>query len=184
MKDALDVHRTLLEHETAHRIIQLRRQVATADELPEMLGVPKRCCLIVRMYETDGWLAALIVHAGRVPSAPAVAAATAARKIIPASTDLVNTVTGYAAGLVSPVLLPSSVRVLIDQRVVNGSGTHDEVYTATGGSGTALCIRAVDLFACSGARPVVASVPVPSQATRPPLPLQRSGRAPPEPHLR
>ena len=65
----------------------------------------------------------------------------------PASGEVVNQVTDFAAGLVSPVLLPDDVIVLADSCV----GLHEVVYTATGDGGTVLGIPARWLLTTSRA---------------------------------
>lgn len=154
MKDALDIHRMLLERELRHEIIRLRRIVLSADELPDTLGLPCERCISVRMYDVDGRLTAVVVRAKETPPTLTLLSATGAREVRPASPDVVNVITDYAAGLVAPLLLPTGVQVLIDRRIVDDMDADDVVYTPTGDSGTALGIRTCDLVALSGARPV------------------------------
>ena len=149
MKDALAIHRVLLERETLHEIVRLPRAIANADELPKALGLPAKHCLATHVYLVDPaphgeqHLAAVVVTAGVRPKA-----------VRPAAPDVVNAATEYAAGLVAPLLLPESMPVLIEQRVIDSLDVDDVVYTATGEPRTALGIRALDLFALSGAKPV------------------------------
>ena len=42
MKDALDVHRSLLAREVPHEVIRLPRLVLSADEIPDAIGPPGR----------------------------------------------------------------------------------------------------------------------------------------------
>ncbi|MDL4773454.1 MULTISPECIES: aminoacyl-tRNA deacylase [Thermomonosporaceae] len=160
MKDALAIHRTLLEHETVHEIVRLPIAIAHADELPRALGLPAERCLVTRVYACNDvhrglrFLAGVIVAAGVRPPADAVRHALGARLIRPARPDLVNSVTEYAAGLVCPLLLPETMPLLIDQRLVDGLRADEVAYTATGEASTALGIRALDLSALSGAKPV------------------------------
>jgi prolyl-tRNA editing enzyme YbaK/EbsC (Cys-tRNA(Pro) deacylase) len=160
MKDALAIHRMLLERETLHEIVRLPRAIANADELPKVLGLPAKHCLATRVYLVDPapqgerHLAAVVVTAGVKPKAESLLAPLGAKAVRPAVPNVVNAVTEYAAGLVAPVLLPESMPVLIEQRVIDGLHVDDVVYTATGEPRTALGIRALDLFALSGAKPV------------------------------
>ncbi|MGH3319702.1 MAG: YbaK/EbsC family protein [Streptosporangiaceae bacterium] len=170
MRDVLDIHRMLLEDETHHEIVRLRRVIASSDELPEVLGLPERQCLAVRVYAADKRLVALAVRAGDHPSLPALRAAAGARRVRPAAPHVVNSVTDYAAGLVAPVLLPDRVEPLIDSRIVDEAGAADVVYVPTGDGGTALGIRVVDLAAVSGARPIALTLPAH-------VPRQRMGQA-------
>lgn len=160
MKDALTIHRALLERETLHEIVRLPAAIANADELPRSLGLPAGRCLVTRVYACNDvhrgsrFLVGVIVPAGVRPPAERVRLAVGARLIRPARPDLVNTVTEYAAGLVCPLLLPESMPLLIDEETVGELPVDDVVYTATGEASTALGIRALDLFALSGAKPV------------------------------
>lgn len=153
MKDALDIHRSLLAQERRHRIVRLPRPVVSADELPDALSLPRRQCLVTRTYEAGGGLLAFLVHAGRTPPIVAVLDAASVREARPAPPDLVNSATDYAADLVAPLLLPPRVRLFIDRRTAEETDPADVVYTATGDSGTALSIRMGDLLELSGAAP-------------------------------
>ncbi|GAA2618188.1 YbaK/EbsC family protein [Actinomadura fulvescens] len=160
MKDALTIHRALLERETLHEIVRLPIAIAHADELPKALGLPAGRCLVTRVYACNDvhrgqrFLAGVIVPAGVRPPAEQIRLAVGARLIRPARPDLVNTVTDYAAGLVCPLLLPDSMPLLIGEHTIGELPVDDVVYTATGEASTALGIRALDLFALSGAKPV------------------------------
>ncbi|WP_395111087.1 aminoacyl-tRNA deacylase [Actinomadura sp. SCN-SB] len=160
MKDALTIHRALLEREIQHEIVRLPIAISRSGELPGALGLPSERCLATRVfacndvYRSRRFLTAAIVPAGSEPSAEAARLAVSARLIRPARADLINTVTEYAADLVCPLLLPDSVRVLIDRTLVESLPVDDVVYTATGEPSTALGIRALDLFALSRAEPV------------------------------
>jgi prolyl-tRNA editing enzyme YbaK/EbsC (Cys-tRNA(Pro) deacylase) len=136
MKDALDVHRSLLAREVPHEIVRLPRPVATADEIPAASGLPPQRCVAVRIYHADDNIVATLVRAGDLPHPGAVLAALGARTLRPASGEVVNRVTDFAASLVSPVLIPESIPVLADSCV----GLHEVVYAATGDGGTVLGI--------------------------------------------
>lgn len=147
MKDALDVHRWLLAREIPHEIVRLPRLVLSADEVPDVLGLPRHRCVSVRVYTIDDRLAAVLVRAGDLPHPGAVLAAFGARSLRAASPDTINRVTDFAAPLVSPVLLPDDVPVLADACV----GHVDVVYTPTGDGGTVLGISTRWLFSATGA---------------------------------
>jgi prolyl-tRNA editing enzyme YbaK/EbsC (Cys-tRNA(Pro) deacylase) len=160
MKDALAIHRVLLERETLHEIVRLPSAITNAEDLPGA-GLPAKNCLATRVYaftgaetRTSGYLAAVIVSVGSVIGTEPVRLALGARAVRPATADLVNTVTDFAANLVCPLLLPESVTVLIDRRIVHRLSGDDVIYTPTGENCTALGIRAADFYAASGARPV------------------------------
>jgi prolyl-tRNA editing enzyme YbaK/EbsC (Cys-tRNA(Pro) deacylase) len=160
MKDALAIHRMLLERETLHEIVRLPSTITNAEDLPGA-GLPAERCLATHVFSftagegrTTGDLAAVIVLVGSTISTEPVRRALGARSVHPAATDVVNSVTDFAAGLVCPLLLPASTAVLIDQVVTRRLRGDDVVYTATGEHGTALGIRARDLYAASGAVPV------------------------------
>jgi prolyl-tRNA editing enzyme YbaK/EbsC (Cys-tRNA(Pro) deacylase) len=175
MKDALAIHRMLLERETLHEIVRLPSPITSADDLPKA-GLPSGRCLATRVYTvttrtsltTRGHrLAAVIVLAGATISIEPVRLALGARTLRPADADQINSVTDFAAALVCPLLLPDSMSVLIDRWITDRLHDDDVVYTATGESWTALGIRAADLCSASGARPVdlapavTTTVPVP-----------------------
>jgi prolyl-tRNA editing enzyme YbaK/EbsC (Cys-tRNA(Pro) deacylase) len=161
MKDALAIHRMLLERETLHEIVRLPRAITHADELPEVLGLPARRCLATRVYAfstTSGvqrFLAAVVVEAGFQPPSESLRLALGARSVRPAPAALVNNATEYAADLVAPLLLPKTVEILIDQRILDVSHQDVVAYTATGEPYTALGIRTLDLWTLSGAQPVI-----------------------------
>ena len=136
MKDALDVHRSLLAREVPHEVVRLPRLVLSADEIPDALGLPRERCVAVRVYHVDDHLAAVIVRAGELPHPGAVLAALGARTLRPAQSDVVNQATDFAAPLVSPVLLPEEITVLADACV----GHVEVVYAPTGDGGTVLGI--------------------------------------------
>lgn len=160
MKDALAIHRMLLERETLHEIVRLPRAISNADELPKALGLPAKHCLATRVYEVDPatlgerYLAAVVVTAGVRPKADHLLAPLGARTVRPALADAVNAATAYAAELVAPLLLPEDMPILIEQRAIDTLHVDNVVYTTTGESRTALGIRALDLFALCGGKPV------------------------------
>lgn len=179
MKDALTLHRALLEWEAVHEIVRLPIGIAHADELPKALGLPADRCLVTRVFACDDsgpddarpgrrFLTGVIVRAGDRPPAESVRRAMGARRIGPARADLVNAVTEYAAGLVCPLLLPESMPLLIDRRLVDGPPGPGVVYTPTGEPSTALGIRGPDLAALCQAEPVDLGAPagVPAPAPR------------------
>src|SRR3954454_7689095 len=93
MKDALDVHRSLLAAEVPHEVVRLPRIVLSADEIPDVLGLPAARCVAVRLYRADDRLAAVIVRAGDHPHPGAVLDALGARRLRSAPHELVNEVT-------------------------------------------------------------------------------------------
>jgi prolyl-tRNA editing enzyme YbaK/EbsC (Cys-tRNA(Pro) deacylase) len=156
MKDALDVHRSLLAREIPHEVIRLPRVVLSADEIPDALGLPPERCVAVRLYRADNQMAGVIVRVGATPHPGGMLAALGARtlRIMPA--EEVNSLTDFAAPLVSPVLLPDSVRVVADACI----GHTDVVYAPTGDSGTVLGISSRWLLTAS--RAVVAELCLPA----------------------
>jgi prolyl-tRNA editing enzyme YbaK/EbsC (Cys-tRNA(Pro) deacylase) len=159
MKDALDVHRSLLAREVPHEIVRLPRLALSADEVPEVLDLPAEQCVAVRLYQVDDRVAAVIVRAGDQPHPGALLAALGARSLRSMRPADVNAVTDFAATLVCPVLLPESVTVLADACV----GHSDVVYAPTGDSGTVLGISSRWLLTASRAR--VAELCAPSSPT-------------------
>ncbi|MFB4304939.1 aminoacyl-tRNA deacylase [Actinomadura sp. GTD37] len=174
MKDALAIHRALLEWETVHEIVRLPVAVAHADELPKALGLPAKRCLVTRVYSCDDarrgrrFLTGVIVPAGERPPMEAVRRSVGARTVRPAHPDVVNAATEYAAGLVCPLLLPDTMPLLLDHRLADGLDGDGVVYTATGEASTALGIRAGSLYALCHAKPIDPLVP-------PPLPAPADG---------
>ncbi|MCQ0017650.1 hypothetical protein [Actinomadura madurae] len=53
MKDALVIHRALLEWEAVHEIVRLPVAMGNADELPKALGLPADRCLVTRVYSCE-----------------------------------------------------------------------------------------------------------------------------------
>jgi len=159
MLDALDVHRSLLAREVPHEVVRLPRLVLSADEIPEVMGLPADRCIAVRLYLADDQPVAVIVRAGDTPHPGAVLAAVGARSLRAARPDDVNMLTDFAASLVSPVLLPESMTVLADSCV----GHADVVYAPTGDGGTALGIASRWLLTAS--RAAVTELCVPSSPT-------------------
>jgi Cys-tRNA(Pro)/Cys-tRNA(Cys) deacylase len=158
LQDALGVHRILLERDVAHEVVRLPRPVQTADELPDVLGLPSASCAVVRCYVAGDLgdprvptvLHAVVVPAGAHPPAAALSAALATPAVREATPAEINAATDCAARLVTAVALPVEVPVLVDA-ALDTSGT---IYTATGESGTALAFRGADLPAVTGGRVV------------------------------
>jgi len=169
VNDALAIHRDLLTRGVAHEIVRLRRVILSADDLPDALDLPAERCVAVRMYEADHRLAAACVPAGATVAPSALLAATGARRIGIAPVDRINQDTQFAAGLVSPVLLPESVWLFLDSTLASA----EVLYTATGESGTALGIHTADLLKLTRARvgPLLASVTLGTPASADPLTL-------------
>lgn len=159
MKDALDVHRSLLEREIPHEVVRLPRLVLSADEIPEVLDLPRQRCVAVRIYHCDERLIAVIVRAAELPHPGAVLAAIRGRSLRLAEPDVINDATDFAAPLVCPILLPDGMPVLADACV----GHVDVVYAPTGDGGTALGIATRDLLTHS--RAVVAELCLPASPT-------------------
>jgi Cys-tRNA(Pro)/Cys-tRNA(Cys) deacylase len=157
MINALTLHHLLIESGTHHEIVHLPRAISSADQLPEVLRLPARRCLAVRMYDVGGVLTAVIVHAGSTPCHDALREVTGSRRVGPVDGGLVNSVTGYSAELVAPLALPPSIEVYADEAVLRDIDHDLVVYTATGESGTALGIRLLDLFSLFDAKPVALS---------------------------
>jgi len=160
MKDALDVHRSLLAREIPHEIVRLPRPVASADEIPDALGLASQRCVVVRMYVADDRPVAVIVRAGTTPHPGAVLAAARSRALRSARPELVNELTDFAAPLVSPLLLPDSVLVLADACV----GHTEVVYAPTGDTGTAVGIASRWLLTASRAAVTELCLPEPPAA--------------------
>ena len=169
MINALTLHHLLIESGTQHEIVHLPRAVSSADQLPEVLRLPTRRCLAVRMYDVGGVLTAVIVRAGSAPSPEALREVTGSRCVKPLRGDLVNSVTGYAAELVAPLALPPGIEVYADEAVVRDVDHDVVVYTATGESCTALGIRLLDLFTLLDAKPAALCEP---RETAPRIPAQ------------
>jgi Cys-tRNA(Pro)/Cys-tRNA(Cys) deacylase len=151
VRGALDVHRELLARDVPHEVVRLPVRLASADDLPAVLGL-EHGCVTVRCYlvERSGRcsFAAVLVPAGAVPFPEALLDALSARTVRPARPEQVNATTDYAAGLVCPVGLPPEVEVLADEALAQSS----TCYTALGEGGVALGIRTPDLLEVVGAR--------------------------------
>ncbi|GAA3213236.1 hypothetical protein [Actinocorallia longicatena] len=166
MKDALAIHRSLLDLEIQHEIIRLPSVISHADELPRVLGLAANRCLVTRMY----WfgrhdLVAAIVPAGTRPPYEAVRSGLGTPRLIrEAPSDAVNKITDYVAELVAPLLLPDRMPILVDQELMDVLDVDDVVYTATGEGSTALGIRSFDLWSLTGAKPCTLTGPLRSSA--------------------
>jgi prolyl-tRNA editing enzyme YbaK/EbsC (Cys-tRNA(Pro) deacylase) len=154
VRGALDVHRELLARDVPHEVVRLASRLASADDLPAVLGL-EHGCVAVRCYlvERSGRcaFAAVLVPAGAVPDPQALLDALAARSVRPARPAQVNATTDSAAGLVSPVGLPPDVEVLADAALERSPTS----YCALGEGGVALGIRTADLLLVTGARTAV-----------------------------
>jgi Cys-tRNA(Pro)/Cys-tRNA(Cys) deacylase len=142
MKGPLDINRDLLAVGVPHEIVRLPRPIATAEELPEVLGLPAASCVSVHLYDADGTLYALALPAGAPVRPSILARALGVPAVRPADVDTVNAVTDFCAPLVAPVSLPDNVRLVVDAAL----GLTDILYAATGESGTVLKIRSHDLL--------------------------------------
>ncbi|NUP03590.1 MAG: hypothetical protein HOV96_00280 [Nonomuraea sp.] len=148
MKDALAIHRWLLAHQVHHEIVRLPRPMTCAEELPETVSAAPERCVVVTLFEVatriDSEVVVAVVSTAAAPPRPgAVGGLLGVRQVRPAPAFLVNSATDYADGLVCPLLLPDSLPVLIDDRLV---ADDEPVFAATGERHTALCLRALDLL--------------------------------------
>jgi Cys-tRNA(Pro)/Cys-tRNA(Cys) deacylase len=148
MKDALAIHRWLLAHQVHHEIVRLPRPMTCADELPETVSAPPERCLVVTVFDVatrigNEVVVAVVSTAAAPPRPGAVGGLLGVRQVRPAPSFQVNSATDYADGLVSPLLLPESLPVFIDDRL---RADDDPVFIATGERHTALCLKALDLL--------------------------------------
>lgn len=160
MKGTLDVHCELLGRNVRHEILRLPRMVLTADEIPDVLGVPARECLAVRGYDADGLLIGLLLPVDVEPDLAALRIVLHAHRVRAAEPAVVNAVTDYAAGLVPPLPLPDRVVLLADPGLLH----RGVVYTPTGDVGTVLGIESTQLL--DAARPRLVEVTGANTATR------------------
>lgn len=156
MKDALAVHRRLLEREIGHEIVRLRTTALTADDLPGALGVSRDRCVATQLFLTDpgGRATAVLTRPGDHAPMAALRAATGARHLRLAGPYRINALTDFAAGLICPILLPPTIGVFIDRRILARVPGTDIVYTPTGEKRTGLAIAMEDLVASCGAVPI------------------------------
>lgn len=160
MLGPLDVHRWLLERSVPHEMVQLRRGLASDDDLPDVLGLPSEQCAVVRVLAVDGHdssagtsavaFVAALVPAGTWPSPSLLAAALSVVSLRRATSAETSAATDFAATLTSPVGLPGGIRLLVD----SGLTRQSVLYAATGAPRVALGIRTADLLAASGTTPV------------------------------
>lgn len=151
VKDALDIHRELLSRDVPHEIIRLPRTIGSAEEIPEVTGLPASQCASVRFYlVNERTLVATLTPAGQAPRPGAVLEAVGGVTVELAGADVVNQRTDYAAHLPGPLLLPPDVAVLVDRRLADTL----VVYAPTGDAGTLLGIGTAELIAATGARVV------------------------------
>ncbi|MGW0806197.1 aminoacyl-tRNA deacylase [Nonomuraea sp. NPDC002799] len=148
MKDALAIHRWLLAHQVHHEIVRLPRPMTCAEELPETVSAAPVRCLMVTVLEVATRIGREVVIAvtstvAAPPRPEAVKALLGARHVRPAPANVVNAATDYADGLVCPLLLPESLPMFIDDRLLTDT---EPIFTATGERHTALSLRALDLL--------------------------------------
>ncbi|MEU8246342.1 YbaK/EbsC family protein [Nonomuraea sp. NPDC048916] len=162
MKDALAIHRRLLAHQVHHEIVRLPRPMTHADELPEMISAAPERCVAVTVFEVTarvGTEVVAVVSTVAAPPRPGVLCwLLGARDVRPAPAFLVNSTTDYAAGLVSPLLLPDELPVLIDERLRSDT---DPIFIATGERHTAISLRALDLLTLLPGKSVDLRIPRP-----------------------
>ncbi|MEU0564173.1 YbaK/EbsC family protein [Nonomuraea sp. NPDC005983] len=168
MKDALAIHRWLLAHQVHHEIVRLPRPMTCAEELPETISAAPARCVAVTVFEvaTRVGREAVVAVVSTVADPPppgAVGALLGARKVRPAPAFLVNSATDYAAGLVSPLLLPQPLPVLIDRRL---RPDKEPIFMPTGERHTALTMSALDLLTLVPGKPVDLHAPRPRGARR------------------
>ncbi|MEV4217444.1 YbaK/EbsC family protein [Nonomuraea sp. NPDC049725] len=149
MKDALAIHRWLLTHQVHHEIVRLPRPMTRAEELPGAIPAAPERCVAVTVFEVAPrvgreFVVAVVSTVATPPPSGAVGGLLGVRNVRPAPAHLVNAATDYAAGLVSPLLLPEDLPVLVDDRL---DADTEPVHTATGDRHTALTLRALDLLA-------------------------------------
>jgi Cys-tRNA(Pro)/Cys-tRNA(Cys) deacylase len=172
MRDALSVHRVLLERGVEHEVVRLPRPLQTADDLPEVLGLPATSCAVVRCYvvapgsglataagdHAGRALHAVVVPAGRHPLPGMLQSALRIGEVREATSAEINRATDCAARLVTAVGLPTAVTVLVDAAL----DTEGTLWTPTGESGTAVALHGADLPAVTGGRVVaLTSAPPP-----------------------
>ncbi|GAB3276638.1 hypothetical protein GCM10027589_02280 [Actinocorallia lasiicapitis] len=166
MKDALAIHRYLLDREVQHEIVRLPGVISHADELPRLLGLAPHRCIVTRLYRFGRReLVAALVPAGAHPTHEAVRNGLGTPRLIrPAPADTVNRMTDYVAELAAPLLLPDRLPILVDEELIDALDVEEVVYTATGEASTALGIRSIDLWRLTGAKPCTLAGPLRSSA--------------------
>ncbi|MBT2226359.1 aminoacyl-tRNA deacylase [Nonomuraea sp. NEAU-A123] len=163
MKDALAIHRWLLAHQVHHEIVRLPRPMTCVEELPDAVSAAPERCVAVTVFEVATRIGREVVVAvvsavSDPPQAGAVGGALGVRKVRLAPAFLVNSATDYAAGLVSPFLLPDDLAMVVDDRL---RADADAIFTATGERHTALTMRALDLLKLLRGKTVNLRVPRP-----------------------
>lgn len=163
MKDALAIHRWLLAHQVHHEIVRLPRPVTRVEELPETISAAPERCVAVTVFEVAPRIGReFVVAVASTLAAPvmpgAVGGLLGVRTVRPAPAHVVNRATDYAAGLVSPLLLPEELPLLIDDRL---DCDDEPVLLATGERHTVLGMRALDLLAILSGKTVDLRVPRP-----------------------
>ena len=164
MKDALAIHRWLLAHQVHHEIVRLPRPMTCVDELPDAVSAAPERCVAVTVFEVATRIGREVVVAvvsavsdPRRRPGPS-ARALGVREVRLGPDFLVNSATDYAAGLVSPLLLPEGLAVAVDDRL---RADADAIFTATGERHTALSMRALDLLTLLPGKTVNLRIPRP-----------------------
>lgn len=156
MRGPLDVHRHLLAREVVHEMVHLPRTITTADELPDVLGLPAWRCLVTRVLcsVTGARRLAVVVAAGEEPAEEEWARLLGGG-LRPARIAEIHEWTGYPAGLVCPIDLPAGIGVVLDTGPGSAIGDADVVYLPAGDGGTAVGLHLGDLIRVSGASPAI-----------------------------
>lgn len=152
MRGPLDVHRHLLAREVVHEMVHLPRTITTADELPDVLGLPAHRCLVTRVLSmiTDARRFVIVLPAGEEPAEEKWGRLLGGA-LRPARIAEVHQWTGYRAGLVCPIDLPDGIEVRIDAQPGSTTGDPDVVYLPAGDGGTAVGLHLADLARVTGA---------------------------------
>lgn len=177
MRGPLDLSRELLQAEVLHEIVHLPRRIDDAEELPEVLGVPREACVAVRLYDAGARLVAALVPAGTVPATSAIAGVTWARRLDPLTDAArVCALTDSHPYLVPPVGLSRDTVVVADAALAES----EVVFTPTGDGSTALKIRSDDLLSLTRATvaPLVGAGAVGGDTARAAQLAWRDDRAP------
>jgi prolyl-tRNA editing enzyme YbaK/EbsC (Cys-tRNA(Pro) deacylase) len=119
-----------------------------AEELPDTLSAAPERCLMVTVLEVTTRIGREVVIAvtstvAAPPPPGLVGERLGLRRVRPAPAHLVNSVTDYADGLVCPLLLPDSLPMFIDDRLITDA---EPIFMTTGERHTALTVGALDLL--------------------------------------
>ena len=142
MRGSIEVHRYLTERGISHEFYRLDRPLRRLEEAAALLDLRADRVVSAVLFEARRTPVLVLVPAGMVASAQAVAEAAGESRVRPAKPNRVIELTGFLPSWLPPVGHERTTRALVD-RTLAGKGA---LYAPGGDSGVMLVIRAADLI--------------------------------------